>query len=139
MFARWLLPKAVKKGKTIKSFHPHTKFKNQKTVADVKLDAGLKKLKDVSEDYKDTIRKFGKTVDKATKTLKKQEGNKRGKKTCFEALQFFPGVSRTVRSFSAIACSILRVFKTNSFFGFYDSRIYRFFGMLAFVGFLNFW
>ena len=60
-----------KVGKTIKSFHPHTKFKGQKTVADVKLDAGLKKLKDVSEDYKDTIRKFGKTVDKATETIKK--------------------------------------------------------------------
>ena len=72
MFARWLLPKAVKKGiETIKSFHPHTKFKNQKTVADVKLSAGLKKLKDVSEDYKDTIRKFGKNVDKATETIKK--------------------------------------------------------------------
>ena len=40
-------------------------------MADVKLDAGLKKLKDVSEDYKDTMRKFGKTVDKATKTIKK--------------------------------------------------------------------
>ena len=72
MFARWLLPKAVKKGtETIKSFHPHTKFKNQKTVADVKLGAGLKKLKTTAEDYKDTISKFGKTVDKATETIKK--------------------------------------------------------------------
>ena len=72
MFARWLLPKAVKKGvSTITSVKPGTKFKGQKTVADVKLSAGLKKLKDVSEDYKDTIRKFGKTVDKATETIKK--------------------------------------------------------------------
>ena len=72
MFARWMLPKAGKKGvATIKSFHPHKKFKGQKTVADVKLDAGLKKLKTAAEDYKDTIRKFGKTVDKATKTIKK--------------------------------------------------------------------
>ena len=61
-----------KKGvETITSVKPGTKFKGQKTVADVKLDAGLKKLKDVSEDYKDTMRKFGKTVDKATKTIKK--------------------------------------------------------------------
>ena len=72
MFARWMLPKAGKKGvATIKSFHPHKKFKGQKTVADVKLDAGLKKLKTAAEDYKDTIRKFGKTVDKATETIKK--------------------------------------------------------------------
>ena len=73
MFIRWGLNKVGKKGvETIKSFHPHKKFKGQKTVADVKLGAGLKKLKTAAEDYKDTVRKFGKTVDKATETLKKQ-------------------------------------------------------------------
>ena len=61
----------LKVGKTIKSVKPLKKIKGQKTVADVKLGASLKKLKDVSEDYKDTIRKFGKTVDKATETIKK--------------------------------------------------------------------
>ena len=61
----------LKVAKTIKSVKPLKKIKGQKTVADVKLDASLKKLKDVSEDYKDTIRKFGKTVDKATETIKK--------------------------------------------------------------------
>ena len=68
MFARWNLPKVVK---TITSVKPGTKFKGQKTVGQVKLDASLKKLKDVSEDYKDAIRKWGKTVDKATETIKK--------------------------------------------------------------------
>jgi ERCC4-type nuclease len=72
MFRRWLLSKVGKKGvETIKSFHPHKKFTGQQTVADVKLGASLKKLKNVSEDYKDSIRKFGKTVDKATETIKK--------------------------------------------------------------------
>ena len=62
-----------KKGgvEAIIAIKPGTKFKGQKTVADVKLGAGLKKLKDVSEDYKDTIRKFGKTVDKATAIQKR--------------------------------------------------------------------
>ena len=63
--------KALKTGKTITGVKPLKKIKGQKTVADVKLGASLKKLKDVSEDYKDTIRKFGKTVDKATETIKK--------------------------------------------------------------------
>ena len=59
------------KTQAIKSFKPGTKFKGQQTVGEVKLKASLKKLKDVSEDYKDSIRKWGKTVDKATETIKK--------------------------------------------------------------------
>ena len=70
-FGRWAVKQALKdKTKTIK-IKPGTKFKGQKTVGQVKLDASLKKLKTTSEDYKDAIRKWGKTVDKATETIKK--------------------------------------------------------------------
>ena len=74
-FGRWAVKQALKKDKTktIK-IKPGTKFPGQKTVGQVKLDASLKKLKDVSEDYKDSIRKWGKTVDKATETIKKIKG-----------------------------------------------------------------
>ena len=66
--------KSKKVAGAIKSVKPGTKFKGQQTVGEVKLKAGLKKLKDVSEDYKDSIRKWGKTVDKATETIKKIKG-----------------------------------------------------------------
>ena len=74
-FGRWAVKQALKKDKTktIK-IKPGTKFPGQKTVGQVKLDASLKKLKDVSEEYRDSIRKWGKTVDKATETIKKIKG-----------------------------------------------------------------
>ena len=66
--------KALKEGIETVKIKPGTKFKGQQTVGEVKLKASLKKLKDVSEDYKDSIRKWGKTVDKATETIKKIKG-----------------------------------------------------------------
>ena len=58
MFARWMLPKAGKKGvEIIKSFHPHTKFKGQKTVNQSKIEASIARVKQGSFEFKEGVKK----------------------------------------------------------------------------------
>ena len=69
MFARWNLPK--KAVEAIKSVKPGTKFKGQKTVGQVKLDAAKSKLKMAKEKLEQTFKKSDESLKKLKKTVKK--------------------------------------------------------------------
>ena len=78
MFARWMLPKAIKKGgETITSVRPGTKFKGQKTVKEWKSRVEHKKFQDsiraAGAQITGKLKKTAAELEKLTKTLKKQK------------------------------------------------------------------
>ena len=70
MFARWNLPKVAE---VIKAVRPGTKFKGQKTVGQVKLDAAKSKLKMAKDALKETFKKTDENLKKFKETVKKQK------------------------------------------------------------------
>ena len=69
--------KWIKGGKAawgaIKGVLPDTKFKGQKTVGQVKLDAAKSKLKMAKENLTQTLKKTDESLKKFGKTVKKQK------------------------------------------------------------------
>jgi len=61
------------KDTTIKSVKPGTKFKGQKTVDEVKAEAGKSKLKMVKDKLKQTFQKSDEVLAKLKKTMEKNK------------------------------------------------------------------